>query len=153
MTARFRLETLLLLAAIPLLVAGLVLPAISVTSLGIFEQTFSLSEGVARLAREHEYALFALVFFFTLAFPIVKIFVGLAACTLANTHPVTFRRLLKVIAALSKWSMLDVFVVALLVLIVDGNVLSSADVRSGALLFAAAILLSTFAIYRLQVRQ
>ena len=50
---------------------------------------------------------------------------------------------------LSKWSMLDVFIIALIVLVADGRLLSSADIQIGAIVFSGAVLVSTWATKRL----
>ena len=55
-------------------------------------------------------------------------------------------------AALSKWSMLDVFVVAVIVVMLEGSLLSDADARPGLFLFAASVVLSTLAVQRLKSR-
>ena len=53
------------------------------------------------------------------------------------------------LAAVSKWSMLDVFIIALAVLVVEGNLLAAADIRFGFVLFTLSVLMSTYAIQRL----
>ena len=53
------------------------------------------------------------------------------------------------LAMLSKWSMLDVFIIALIVLVADGRLLSSADIQIGAIVFSGAVLVSTWATKRL----
>ena len=51
-------------------------------------------------------------------------------------------RLTGALAGLSKWSMLDVFVIARVVLVVDGQLLSSADGHVGVIAFAASVVAS-----------
>jgi len=152
MTVRYKLDAAFLVLALPLLVAGLLLPAVSVSSLWIFNETFSLTDGALQLLREGEYALFVLVFFFTFVFPVLKILVGLAVCLRSPGNSRLFRRLLPAMAALSKWSMLDVFVVAVIVVMLEGSLLSDADARPGLFLFAASVVFSTLAIQRLKSR-
>ena len=50
--------------------------------------------------------------------------------------------------AVSKYSMLDVFIVALTVMILDGRLLTSASAGPGIFCFAASVLLSTWALAR-----
>ena len=59
------------------------------------------------------------------------------------------RRLLAWLSVVSKWSMLDVFIIAVTVLVVDGQLLTSADIHAGIIFFAAAVLLSTFSVRQL----
>ena len=152
MMVRYKLDAALLALALPLFVAGLLLPAVSVSSLWIFNETFSLTDGALQLLREGEYALFVIVFFFTFVFPVLKIIVGLAACVSSPGDGGLIRRLLPAMAALSKWSMLDVFLLAIIVVMLEGSLLSEADARPGLFLFAASVLLSTLAVQRLKSR-
>ncbi len=152
MMVRYKLDAALLALALPLFVAGLLLPAVSVSSLWIFNETFSLTDGALQLLREGEYALFVLVSVFTFVFPVLKILVGLAVCLRSPGNSRVFRRLFPALAALSKWSMLDVFVVAVIVVMLEGSLLSDAEARFGLFLFAASVIFSTLAIQRLKSR-
>ncbi len=152
MMVRYKLDAALLALALPLFVAGLLLPAVSVSSLWIFDETFSLTDGALQLLREGEYALFVIVFLFTFVFPALKIIVGLAACVLSSGDGRLIRRLLPAMAALSKWSMLDVFLLAIIVVMLEGSLLTQADVRPGLFLFAGSVIVSTLAIQRLKAR-
>ena len=60
--------------------------------------------------------------------------------------------LLRTVAAISKWSMLDVFIVALLVVALEGSLLTTADIHVGIVLFAAAVVTSTIGTHRLVAR-
>ncbi len=55
------------------------------------------------------YALFTIVFFFSLAFPSAKILIALWAWVLAGYDQDRMRKVMVFFAAVSKWSMLDVF--------------------------------------------
>ena len=151
-TVRYKLDAAMLALALPLFVAGLVAPAVSVSSLWIFNETFSLTDGALQLAREGEYALFLLVFVFTFVFPALKIIVGLAVCVWSQGNQRLTRRLLPAMAALSKWSMLDVFLLAIIIVMLEGSLLSQADARPGLFMFAGSVILSSLAIQRLNVR-
>lgn len=139
----------LLLAAAPMLVAGLTMPAISVSRLVFFEQQYSLMQAILAYWSQGQWALFILVLVFSVLIPASKVLVGLWAWVAGQNRPQLVRRMLRVLAAISKWSMLDVFIVALTVLVVDGRILDSADVHVGIILFAAAAIASTLATQRL----
>ena len=47
--------------------------------------------------------------------------------------------------------MLDVFIIALVVLVADGRLLTGADIRVGAIVFSASVLVSTWAVRRLSL--
>ena len=155
MTQRDRRDGLaggLLLLALPLLVAGLTLPAISITHLGVFTDTYSIVGTVLAFWEGGKYLLFAVVLFFSLVFPAVKIAIALWAWWAGQRDGSRLRRLCAVFAAVSKWSMLDVFIVALTVLVVEGSLFTAADVHLGIVLFAASVIASTVAIQRLARR-
>jgi paraquat-inducible protein A len=139
----------LLLAAAPMLVAGLTMPAISVSRLVFFEQQYSLMQAILAYWSQGQWALFILVLVFSVLIPASKVLIGLWAWVAGQNRPQLVRRMLRVLAAISKWSMLDVFIVALTVLVVDGRILDSADVHVGIILFAAAAIASTLATQRL----
>jgi paraquat-inducible protein A len=140
---------MLLLAAAPMLVAGLTMPAISVSRLVFFEQQYSLMQAILAYWSQGQWALFVLVLVFSVLIPASKVLIGLWAWVAGQNRPQLVRRMLRVLAAISKWSMLDVFIVALTVLVVDGRILDSADVHVGIILFAAAAIASTLATQRL----
>jgi len=145
-----RLVGLWLFLSLGLLLAGLFLPAITVRAL-IFSRELSLFESVIGFLDSGEYFLFAVTFPFTILFPLAKILTGLALWYVVETRGYLAVRLLAWLAGISKWSMLDVFVIALMVLVADGRLLTSADIHAGVVVFAAAVLLSTFAIRRLSL--
>ncbi len=134
----------LLLACSILLIAGLVLPVLTVEKLVLWESTFSIVSGVWALAREGNVWLAAILFFFSITFPIAK----LVALWLVWAGEVSGRRrerLLAGLRTLGKWSMLDVFVVAVTVVAVKLGALATAHPRGGILAFAAAVVLSMIA--------
>ena len=90
-----------------------------------------------------------ITFLFSVAFPIVKILTGLALWFFLDATGAYARPVIGWLAAMSKWSMLDVFVIALIVLVADGRLLSSADIQIGAIVFSCAVLVSTWATRRL----
>lgn len=145
-----RVLGLILLAALVALIAGLALPAITVRSLFI-SQEFSLFESVLAFLDQGDWFLFVVTFLFSIAFPIVKIVTGLALWFFLDATGAYARPVLGWLSALSKWSMLDVFIIALIVLVADGRLLSSADIQIGAIVFSIAVLVSTWATRRLSM--
>jgi len=140
-----------LLLALVLLGLGLFLPAIEITSLFFLSRELSLFDSVLSFFDNGDVFLFAVTFVFTIAFPTLKILAGLVLWYAGHRVPRSVGVLLDGLAAASKWSMLDVFIIALVVLIADGRLLSGADIRVGAILFAASVLVSTWAVRRLSI--
>ncbi len=111
---------------------------------GLARDSYSVLTGIVDLARSDEVLLALIVFAFSVVFPITKL------CTLGL---VLFRevpeerrgRLLRTLGLLGRWSMLDVFVVAILIGSVHLGMISEAWAEPGIYVFASGILLSMFA--------
>jgi len=146
---RFFLAFVLSVAAL-LIGSGIVLPALSITHLYFFSTDYSLFDGIVRLYDNGDVWLAAVVFVFTILFPTVKVLLGYAAIVFADPMPSLMRRTLRAVRTLSKWSMLDVFAAALIIVAIDGRVFSFANIQGGALFFTLGIFLSTFVIYGLR---
>ncbi len=147
-----RLLGLGLFAAAALLVAGLFMPAISVTYLFLFEDDYSLFEGVIAYfatGKVQGYLIGVVCLLFTVAFPAAKILFGLALFYLIDPRSGFARAMLAGFSGLAKWSMLDVFIVAIMVVAVDARLYSAADLSFGIVLFAAAIVTSNLVLHRL----
>ncbi len=149
---RDRLAGALLLLALPLLAAGVAMPAISVTHLGVFTDTYSIVGTVFAFWEAGKYLMFGVVLFFSLIFPAAKVLIALWAWWAGPEDGQRLRRICRHFAAVSKWSMLDVFIVALTLLVVEGSLLSAADVHIGIVCFAAAVIVSTVALQRVARR-
>ncbi len=131
-----------LAAAAVLLFFGWMLPMLNVTSFWVFTDTHSVIGGIEQFWQEGEWLLLAAIGGFAVLFPAAKILVA----GWALIDPAGARSTLKLAAAISKWSMLDVFVVALVVLTVKSTAVADASVGSGAWCFAGAAILSSLAI-------
>ncbi len=119
------------------------------TSFVLFGKTYSIIGGVLGFWSDGRYFLFVLVFLFSVVLPLGKVAVGVWAW-LAEADPGSLPdRLLRAAAWISRWSMLDVCIVALLVVALEGSLLTTADIHAGLVLFAAGVVVSTIATYRL----
>jgi paraquat-inducible protein A len=132
------------------LAVGLNLPVVTLRS-GFAHDSYSVLGGIADLARSDEVALALVVLAFSVVFPIVKL--ALLAHVLFRPSAAALRaRLVRALELLGRWSMLDVFVIAILIGSVHLGVLSEAFAERGVYVFAAGILLSMFstlAVHRL----
>lgn len=131
-----------LIAALALLILGLTWPVLTLEKFYLFANTVSLWSALTSLAAEREWGLVAILGLFSVAFPVIKL-VWLfvlwnleAACT--DRH----RRHLHWLAVFARWSMLDVFVVALLVVSVKLGALAQTRVEWGVYAFAASVVLT-----------
>lgn len=138
-----------LVAALAMLVPGLLLPSLHLVSLGLFEQEYSLLGAILAFWEKQHYSLFALVLCFTVLFPLAKIIAGLWLFYLAAPSALQLKRWVGWLSVLSKWSMLDVFIIAVLVLALEGSLVTAASLGIGIALFAGAVLLSGWAYHQL----
>lgn len=141
---------ILLLVALGLLVAGLSVPMVSVSSLGLFGDRVSVLDILGDLWAEDEYFLFAIVGLFSVVFPLAKLGYGLFAWWARPVGDPRLRRSVEVLDRIGKWSMLDVFLVALLVASLKLSLVSEATVLPGLYFFLASIVLSLVALWRLR---
>lgn len=130
----------ILLAAV-LLSIGLSLPLMKVQQMVFWKSEYSVIQGVLELLKHGDYVLSLILFFFCVIFPIVKLLV-LWILWEAKLTDEKRQQFLKWLALLGKWSMLDVFVVAIIIVLVKLGPLAKTEAQVGVYVFAAAILWS-----------
>jgi paraquat-inducible protein A len=142
--------TLAILSELVLAIA-VFLPFMSVVKLGDTE-TYSLVGGIGQLWQQGEVALAMILGGFSLVFPLLKNAFLVAATTSLLPLTTAHRRALHSFAAKTgKYSMLDVFVVAVIVVVVKMGDSTEVAVRSGIFLFCLAIALSMAASWCVQL--
>ena len=104
---------LVLAGAGALLIAGWTLPITTIRQLFILAERISILDGIHALWNAGEVLLFLIVFVFTVAFPAVKTTAALLLWYGADVQGRHVHRSLDWLELLGRWSMLDVFVVAL----------------------------------------
>ncbi len=155
--------------AAALLVAAWFLPLMTVQQLWIVADEFSIAESVAILLADGEIGLFLVIFIFTMLFPTAKLTLAWAIWyrvdfgqegenggeneagnRAGNTRgPARARRWLGLVDTFGKWSMLDVFVVALTVTAINISLVSEVTVHLGLYVFIASVVLSMTAVARI----
>jgi len=138
---------LLLLLALGLLIAGLRLPLMTLEKFYFFSNTVSLYSALMQLRAAGEWGLFALIGLFSVVFPVIKLALLALVWNVEAQSSATHRRHLRWLAEYSKWSMLDVFVVALLVVSLKLGALAQAHVREGLYYFAVSVVLTMLVSY------
>jgi len=134
----------LLIAAAGLLLYGLQAPILTLEKFYFFTNTVSLLSALQQLAQEAEWGLFVLIGAFSVVFPILKLLILLLIWNFDAARGERHRRHLHWLSVYGKWSMLDVFVVALLVVSVKLGVMAQAHVEIGIYAFAASVVLTMF---------
>lgn len=133
---------LLLLCSLIALIVGVIAPLLTLQKLYFIENTISLISTIETLYNENDWLLFTVITIFSLCIPVVKI-VSLIMITNIDFEPGSFLdKTLSVIETLGKWSMLDVFVVALLLVSVKLGALAKVEVHYGLYIFALSVILT-----------
>src|SRR5262245_25444900 len=142
------LPVALLVTAGAVLGVGLTLPVVTLRS-GLTHEAYSVLGGIRDLARSGEVLLATIVLGFSVLFPIAKL--GLLTHVLFRPVDEERRaRLVRSLERLGRWSMLDVFVIAILIGSVHLGVLSEASAEHGIHVFGGGILLSMLATVAVQ---
>lgn len=135
MNTKFNWFKLSVLLSGGLFLIGIWLPMLHVTQLFVFHDDVSILSGLLELIRHGEIFLFLIIALFSVVFPLAKL-IWLYIVGRVGTSPKTYK-VTKWLEALGRWSMLDVFVVAQLVVLVKmGKV---ADVQLGVGLYCFVI--------------
>lgn len=133
---------LLLLAALASLIIGVSAPLLTLEKMYFFENTVSLFSTITELFHQKEWFLFLVIGVFSLCVPIIKITSLVLILNVDYAKNSFLDKTLHVIEIIGKWSMLDVFVVALLLVSVKLGVLAKVDIHYGLYAFAASVLLT-----------
>ena len=135
----------LLVAALLLFALGIFFPFFTVTKMWVFRNAVSVVGGLITLFQEREYFLFLILTLFTLVFPTVKLSL-LGVIWLEREHDLArVRRLHHRVEHLGKWSMLDVFVVAILIVTMKSAAIGQIRISIGLYLFTFSVLFTQFA--------
>ena len=132
---------LLILGTFVLFAVGINLPILEIRQLVFWKNEYTIITSVIILFEEGNYFLAGLIFFFSIVFPIIK----LTALTCVWFLRIDNRLRVQALQWLEisgSWSMLDVFVVAVIVVVAKSSWLADASAQVGLYVFAGAILLS-----------
>jgi paraquat-inducible protein A len=143
-----RLQILLAVASISL-AFGLVAPIITLKKYVVVKNTFSVLGGAVELLRQGQFFLFIVVTGFSVVLPILKLILLFRLMNAQMDNRARFQRYLKLMHEYGKWSMLDVFVVAILVVSVKLGVIANIQMKAGLYAFATAVLLMMYATSRI----
>jgi len=136
------LINLLLLLAFGLLAVGLFAPMLTLEKFYIFSDTHSLFSALRQLFHEGEWVLLLLIGGFSVVLPVAKLTLLYWVWNREPAASERHRRKMQLIAHYGRWSMLDVFVVALLVVTVKLEAIASVRIHYGVLAFAASVILT-----------
>ncbi|WP_421869607.1 paraquat-inducible protein A [Motiliproteus sp.] len=132
-------------------VAGILLPMFTFRKFVIFDDTFSLLGGIIHLLKEGEIFLFLVIFAFSILGPIYKLKLIRDLIVEKHDDEATKLQSIKHLAIVGKWSMADVFIVAILVATIKLGMLASISVHIGIVFFGVSVLLSMLLVQRQMV--
>jgi paraquat-inducible protein A len=138
----------LLIAAAVLYVPANLLPVMTLSEMGdVMEST--ILEGMAEFWRRQAYPIAIVIFVASIMIPLIKIVALIWLCAAANgkVHPSPriLGRIYGITELLGRWSMVDIFVVSILVALVQFGTYMSVTPGPGALAFAGVVVLTMFA--------
>jgi paraquat-inducible protein A len=139
----------LLTLSLFLILVGLFEPALVVTEMGLFETRYSIVKGIRTFFEQGQTALGILVLTVSVIIPIFKILFCFGVLTVAKSGP-RVSAWLRNLGILSPWSLTEVFILAIIILVLNGQLITSASLRPGAWFFAAGVVVSLIAIIALQ---
>lgn len=132
-----------------LLYVGLSLPVMKVEKMIFWKNEYSVITGIIGLVHDREYFLAAVLFFFSVIFPTIKL-VMLGLLWQIKFDEARRRRLLEWLGILGKWSMLDVFVVAILIVVMKLGPLANVEPKDGVYVFSLAIIMAIVTTMRVE---
>ncbi len=135
-----------ILAALVLLYLGIQKPLMTMEKLIFWESEYTILSSIKNLFSKSNYFIAIIILLFSIIFPFLKLFtlVGLWFIKMGDK---TRKMSVKWLEFLGKWSMLDVFVVAIIIFISKSGWMTDADPKIGLYMFSAAIILSMIATY------
>lgn len=139
----------LILTAFIALIYGLTLPVITLKELVFWKHTFSVVTGIKNLYEEKYFVLAGVIFLFSVLFPFFKLST-LWTLWFFRMAPERRQFLLKWLGILGKWSMLDVFVVAVTLVISKISYLAKAEAHAGIYVFGLSVMLSMITTFRME---
>ncbi len=140
-----------MLAALAALVVAWFIPTMTVEKVPwIWSTKFSIWRVVGGLWGDREYFICAVIVLFSMIFPVAKLAIGLWLWARVDVLAGGGRRAVAFVGALGKWSMVDVFVVALLVAAIQVSIITNVAIHAGIYLFTGAVLASIALLHVLE---
>jgi paraquat-inducible protein A len=129
-------------AAIGATLIGLFTPALHVEQFWFFTRDITILGGIQQLIEGGQPVLGGLILFLSVVVPLVKAATGLLIGLFVRDAGPALSGLLGVFSLLGKWSLADVFILAIGVIVADGQLLTVANLGPGIYFFAAGAILS-----------
>jgi paraquat-inducible protein A len=142
--ARWHVPAVLIVAA-ACLIAGVSLPMLDVREFFVYRQKLSILDGVNALLGEGDWPLATILVLFSIVVPMAKICALLVLWWRQSQLRLPQRWLLRSLEWSGRWAMLDVFVVALVIVLMKAHAFFDAHVAGAVYPFVAAVGLTVYA--------
>ena len=146
-----RLVSLALFASATLLTVGWLVPIMTVRRLLFFEERISVIQALEVLWERGQFLLFFIMLIFSMLLPLVKLFLALILWRGVDARRKKFETSLKRAEILGRWSMLDVFLIALAVAAVNLSLIANVHLHWGLYALVGGIVLSLIATTRMSI--
>lgn len=133
-------------AALVMYIPANTLPILSMEKFGVYSENTIIS-GCAELLKTGYWGIAIIVFVASILVPLLKL-LGMFYITLmykSDTHRIYKTKIFAVIHTIGPWSMLDVFIVAILIALVKLGDIATVSPEPGLVAFAAVVVLTLFA--------
>lgn len=135
-----KLVQLFLVVTLGLFVTGVSLPILTITKLLIVSNEVSIFTGLIQLIEEQQYFVFVVIFLFSIVLPILKLYYLYLLSAKKAVDNQRYSKYLHLMHRYGRWSMLDVFVIAILIMTVKLGALASVEIELGMFFFTAAVI-------------
>ena len=139
---------LLLVITLLLFIAGVSLPILTITKLLVVSNEVSIVTGLIQLIEEQQYFIFVVIFLFSIVLPLLKLYYLFLLSAKKAVDNQAYSKYLHLMHRYGRWSMLDVFVIAILIMTVKLGALASVQIELGMFYFSTAgiFLMVTFSV-------
>ncbi|MDG2285837.1 MAG: paraquat-inducible protein A [Alphaproteobacteria bacterium] len=139
-----------LLLSFLLFISGLIIPVASVDRLLFFTGSYSILAFIQELFEQGHYVIGFAITAFSVIFPLLKLFQAARLWWFIDHRSVRIATALKRLEMLGKWSMMDVFVVAIGIVVATSTQLANMTPRIGIYLFGMSVLVGMLAVGRME---
>lgn len=140
----------LLLVNAAVLVVAWFMPIMTISRFVFWDSRFSILDAAANLWDEEHYFTFTVIVVFSMIFPVCKLLAAFLVWLRVDPASERTRRALATLGFLGKWSMLDVFVVALTIVAINISIVSDVAVHAGLYVFTGAVIASILLVIWVQ---
>jgi len=121
-------------------------PLLSISEFYIFSDTLTIYSAMKSLFNSGEWLLFSAIFIFAFVLPLAK-YILLFVYGFFGNAGVSSSRVIHLLEMVSKWAMLDIFIIAILIASIKLKSTASAQTHYGLYLFALSVLMATICTY------